>query len=195
MNKFLLVHRGQTGGDLGRHVQGQPYLKPAGASDESLERLSLHKLHRVKIVRAGSPQVEDRGNVRMADAGRRARFTQETKSSRLVTQVAFADDLQRHRTLQIDVERLVSNPHRAATQFDRISILVGHQFVVLEPIGCARGFCLSAVRIRRLIGFATSIESPAKQAHRTEFHGAGKLVPATRTDASALHCRTMVAFH
>ena len=71
----------------------------------------------------------------MTDAGRRARFAQETKPSRLVTEVSLADDLQGHRTSQIDVERLVSNPHRAATQFDRLTSLVGHQFVVLEPIG------------------------------------------------------------
>src|SRR5262249_1048271 len=49
----------------------------------------------------------------------RPRFPQETKPGRLVTEISLADDFERHGTLQIDVERLVSNPHRTATQLDR----------------------------------------------------------------------------
>ena len=81
------MHRSQTGGDLRRNFQRQLYLKPARAFDKVLERFPLHKLHRVEVVLAGSAQVEDRGNIRVAHAGRRTRFAQETKPSRFVTEI------------------------------------------------------------------------------------------------------------
>jgi hypothetical protein len=51
----------------------------------------------------------------MSDAGRRAGFPQKTKADQLVIEISFVDDLQRHRTLQIDVESLVSDPHATPT--------------------------------------------------------------------------------
>ncbi len=68
------MHRCQTAGDLRRNVQRQLNLKPARAFDEILQGFPLYKLHRVKVVPAALAQVEDRGNVRVADAGRCAGF-------------------------------------------------------------------------------------------------------------------------
>ena len=89
--------------------------------------------------------MEDRGNVRVANAGRRTRFAQETKPSRFVTEIFFADDFQCHGTSQIDIERFVSDPHRTATQLDRFSIFVGHQLIMLKPMRTRVGVDLSAV--------------------------------------------------
>ena len=74
MNELLLVHRSQTGGDLSRDFQRQFYFKPTGAFDQALQRLSLDKLHRVKVVLTGSTQMENRGNIRVTNARRRAGF-------------------------------------------------------------------------------------------------------------------------
>ena len=126
VNEALLVHRSQTGGDLRRNVQSQLYLKPARALDEILEGLSLHKLHRVEVILAASSQVEDRGNVRVADAGRRTRFAQETKARRFVTEILFADDFQCHGASKIDVERFVGYAHRAVTQLDRSPVFADY---------------------------------------------------------------------
>ena len=122
MDKVLFVHCGQTGSDLRRDFQRQLYLEPAGAFDEVLERFPLDKLHRVEVVLAGSAQVEDRGNIRVTDAGRRTGFAQKTKPRRFITEISFADDFQCHRASQIDVERFVSDPHRTATQLDRFPV-------------------------------------------------------------------------
>src|SRR4030095_7969543 len=74
VNELFLVNRSQTGGDLGRDVQSQLYLKPARALDEILQGFSLYKLHGVEVTLSASPQVEDRGNIRVTDTGRRTRF-------------------------------------------------------------------------------------------------------------------------
>ena len=131
----------------------------------------------------------------MTDARRRTRFPQETKPRRFVTEIFFADDFKCHGASQIDVKRLVSDTHRTATQLDRFSIFVQHQFIMLESMRYARGFYLSVVWFSRLVGLDSAIQSLAKHAHRTEFHCSRKLITATRADASVLHCRTMVAFH
>jgi hypothetical protein len=36
--------------------------------------------------------MEDRGNIRVTDAGRRTRFAQETKARRFVTEILLTDD-------------------------------------------------------------------------------------------------------
>ena len=87
MDEALLVHGSQTGGDLRRNFQRQLYIKPARAFDEILEGLSLDELHRVEVTLRASAQMEDRGNVRVTNAGRRTRFAQKTKPSRFVTEI------------------------------------------------------------------------------------------------------------
>jgi hypothetical protein len=62
----------------------------------------------------------------MADAGGGTRFAQETKPRRFITQISLVDDFQRHEAVQIDVERLASDPHRTATQLDRIPVCGFH---------------------------------------------------------------------
>ena len=136
MNELFLVHRSQTGGDLRRNVQSQLYLKPARALDEILQSFSLHKLHRVEVTLSASPQVEDRGNIRMTDASRCACFTQETKPRRFVTEIFLADDFQCHGASKIDVERFVGDAHRAATQLDTVSRLrrlLPHSAEIVAP--------------------------------------------------------------
>ncbi len=77
--------------------------------------------------------MKDRGNIRVTDAGRRTRFAQETKPSRFVTEIFFADDFQSHGASQIDVERFVSDPHRTATQLDRFPVFALDEFIMLKP--------------------------------------------------------------
>ena len=115
VNELFLVHRNQTGGDLRRNVQSQLYLKPARALDEILQGFSLYKLHGVEVTLSVSPQVEDRGNIRVPDAGRRTRFAQETKPRRFVTEILLADDFQCHGASKVDVERFIGYAHRAMT--------------------------------------------------------------------------------
>jgi predicted alpha/beta-fold hydrolase len=51
------------------------------------EIASLYKLHRVKVVLTGSAQVENRGNIRVANARRRTGFAEKAKPRRPVIQL------------------------------------------------------------------------------------------------------------
>jgi hypothetical protein len=51
-------------------------------------------------------------------------LAQETKPSRFITQMPFVNDLQGHWAVQIDIERLIGDAHRPATQLYRSAILV-----------------------------------------------------------------------
>src|SRR5271157_707354 len=97
VDELLFVYCSKPASDLGGNFQRQLYLQPAGTFDQVLKRFSLHKLHRVEVTLAGSTKVEDRGNIRMSHLCGCARFTQKTKSCRLVAHIFFADNLQRHR--------------------------------------------------------------------------------------------------
>ena len=119
MDKILFVDSSQPGGDLRRDFQCQLHLQATRTFDEFFERFSLYELHRVKVVLAGSAQVEDRGYVRVTDAGCCTCFTQKSKPGRLITEVSLTDDFQSHGAAQIDIERFVSDPHRTAPQLDR----------------------------------------------------------------------------
>src|SRR6516162_8468087 len=99
-----------------------------------LERFPLYKLHRVEITAPGSAQVEDRSNIRVTNARRRAGFAQKTKPRRFITEIPLADDLQRHGAVQIHVERLVSDAHRPATQLDWFPVFGHHQSVMLKSL-------------------------------------------------------------
>ena len=132
VNELFLVHRRQTGGDLLRNFQSDLYFKPSRALDETVERFPLHKLHRVEVIGPLPPKVEDRGDVGMADARGGTRFPQKSDPRRLVAEILFADDFQRHRTTQIDVKGLVGDTHRTPTQLESFPVLVEHYFVVFE---------------------------------------------------------------
>ena len=72
----------------------------------------------------------------MANARRRSGFAQKTKPRRFITEISVADDFQCHGTVQIDVERLVSDPHRTATQLERFPVFARHQLVMLKSFRC-----------------------------------------------------------
>src|SRR5580704_16011670 len=113
--------------------------------------------------------MEDRGNIWVTDARRRAGFTQKAKSCRFVTEVSLTDDFQCHWAAQIDVERFVSDPHRAATQLDRFPVFARHQFIMLKSVRCVLRCWRARILRRRLAGLNLTSESLAKHADRTKF--------------------------
>src|SRR5215467_12804750 len=97
-------------------------------------------------------------------------LAQKPQASRFITEILFTDDLQRHRASEIDVERFVSNPHRAATQLDGFPVFARHQLVVVKPLGWLAQYWFECIRSRRLAGLNPTDETPAKHADWTEFH-------------------------
>src|SRR5271156_398096 len=97
-------------------------------------------------------------------------LTQETNPRRIITQVSLADDLQCHYAVQIDVERFVSDPHRAAAQLERFPVFAHHQLVVLKSLRRLFRYLLDRFLERRLAGFNPADEPLAKHAYRTELH-------------------------
>ena len=122
----------------------------------------------------------------MTDAGRRARFSQETKPRRFVTEIFFADDLQCHGAAQIDVERFVCDAHRAATQLDRPAVLALHQFVMLKSEGRLLRYRRERF-FRRSSGLGSLIQSPTENTDRTKLSGRGELRAANQACASVVH--------
>ena len=134
MNQILPMHRSQTGSNLGGDFQRQLYRQPPGALNKLLERLSLHELHRVEVTSSASPQIEDRGDIWMAETCRHTGFAQKTSSSRLVTKKSLVDDFQCDRALQVNVDRFVSDPHRSATQLDEFTVFGLQNFIMFEAL-------------------------------------------------------------
>ena len=93
--------------------------------------------------------MEYRGNIRVTNARRCAGFTQKTKPCRFITEISLADDFQCHGAVQIDVERLVSDPHGTATQLDRFPVFAHHQLIVLKSLH----------RLFRSVGLTASSEA------------------------------------
>src|SRR5580704_1325123 len=114
--------------------------------------------------------MEDRGNIWVTDARRRAGFTQKAKSCRFVTEVSLTDDFQCHWAAQIDVERFVSDPHRTATQLDRFPIFARHQFIMLKSVRRVLRCRLECILRQRLAGFNPVSKSLTEHADRTEFN-------------------------
>ena len=91
--------------------------------------------------------------------------------------------------MQIDIERLVSDPHRTATQLDRSTVFGLEEFVMLK----AQRHRFSRRRERRLarrrVRCRPRSERSAKHAKRAVFQPGGKLPATARTDAStfAIH--------
>src|SRR6516162_928819 len=123
----------------------------------------------------------------MANAGGRTCLAQKAKSRRFITQIPFANDLQRHRASEIDVERFESDPHRTATQFERFPVFARHQLVVLKSIRWLvqrRLNCFLKITLPGLS--ATSKTLAGHSTPDTEFHRSGKLIAAARADALGL---------
>src|SRR5208283_5465829 len=175
MNEFLLVHRSQTGSDLRQDFQRQLCLELAGAFNETLQRFPLYELQRVKVIPAGSAQMEDRGNVRVTNARRCACFTQKTKSRRFIADIFFVNELQGHRTPEMNIERLVGYTHRTPAQFDGFPVFALHQLVVVKALGWLYGLQLECIRSRRFAGLGSPAKSLAEHTDRAELHRSRKL--------------------
>src|SRR6516165_498094 len=115
----------------------------------------------------------------MAQPSRRPRLAQKTKPCRFIAEISVADDFQRHRAAQINVERLVSDPHRTVTQLERFAVFARDQLVVLKSFR----WLVQRRRDRlleRRFGLDPAAKTLAEHAHRTEFHCSRKLVTAAR---------------
>src|SRR5580658_8545168 len=89
--------------------------------------------------------------------------------------------------MQIDVDRFVSDPHRAATQLNRCPVFALDQFIMLKALPRLFRCRLDGTHgSRKLAGFNPTSESLAKHANRTEFHCFRNLVTATRAGALGL---------
>src|SRR5580704_17090526 len=104
----------------------------------------------------------------MTNAGCCARLAQKTKARQLVTEIAFANNLQGHRATQINVERLVGDAHSAATQLDRSAIIVQHQFIILESANLLSAVCRPRNWTLFLVRSRFSADSCAQDTNGTE---------------------------
>ena len=116
--------------------------------------------------------MEDRGNIRVTDAGRCARFAQKTKPCRFVAEISLADDFQSHGAVQIDVERLVSDAHRTPTQLDRFPVFALHQFIVLKSL-----HRLFRCRLDRFLNKDSPDSTPPARALRSMQTGQNSIAP------------------
>src|SRR5580704_16665081 len=116
----------------------------------------------------------------MPQLRRCAGLAQKTNPRRFVTEIFFADDFQRHRAVQIDVERLVGDSHRTATQLDRSPVFARHQFIMLKALQPLYWCRLGCSLERRLAGRNPASESLAEHADRTEFLRSSEIVATAR---------------
>src|SRR5271157_2937043 len=108
----------------------------------------------------------------MTDTRRRTGFAEKTKPCRFITEISFNDDFQSHWAVQIDVERLVSDPHRSATQLERFPVFTPHQLVVLKSFRCLVRCRLEWNAKRIFAGLNPASKTLAKHADWAEFHPA-----------------------
>ena len=110
------------------------------ALDQGLKRLAFDILHRIKIRVPLLALIEYGRDVRMLDAGCRARLAQESSTRRVVVQQPVADDLEHDRAPQARVERLVGNAHATAPQLDRSArgILLDLKLLKMDRISHGR---------------------------------------------------------
>ena len=110
-----------------------------------------------------------------------------TKGDRLLAEVSITDDFQCHGAAQIDVERLVCDAHRTATQFDWLPLFAHHQLVMIKPLGWPSRYWLERILSNRgLAGLNPVSESLPKHADRAEFHCSREFIATTRTSALGL---------
>jgi len=70
-----------------------------------------------------------------------AGFAWKTKPRRFITKITLAYDFECHWATQIDVERLVRDPHGTAAQLDRFTVFTRHQLVVLKALQRVFRYC------------------------------------------------------
>ena len=139
MNKALLVGGTQRAGHLKHDFQCQRGRNRPVALHHRLDGFSVHKFHRVKIFSSFVAKVEDGRHIRVAQCGRGTRFTQKPLARNLAAQVGGIDNLQRDKTPEICIKRLIRNPHRAPPQLVKRSILTNRNFKMLEADGFGHG--------------------------------------------------------
>src|ERR1700704_5393611 len=135
--------------------------------DKVFQSLPLHKLHCVEIAVPCSTKVQYRGNVRVTKAGRGASFAQEMMLGRLVSEISFADDLQRHVASQIDIECLVSHSHGSMSQLDGLPVFPGHELIMLQALRYGFGWRFRRLVRNRFAWLSAGFESFAEHANRT----------------------------
>src|SRR6516162_4144903 len=114
----------------------------------------------------------------MTNTGRGARLAQKAKPRRFITQISLTDNFQCHWAVQIDVERLVSDPHRTATQLDWFPVFAPHQFIMLKAFRWLVRCRLDRNVRNSLPGLNPAGKTLAKHADRTEFHCSRKFIAA-----------------
>jgi hypothetical protein len=94
--------------------------------------------------------------------------------------MSLAVDLKRHGAVQIDVERLVSDPHRTATQLDWFTVFARHQFIVPKSMQQLFQWRFDRYpRKQRLAGLNPASKSLAKHAdQKTRYRNSGRCVGA-----------------
>src|SRR6516164_7567410 len=122
----------------------------------------------------------------MPNTGRRPRLAQKAKLRRFFADISLVDDFQRHRAVQIDVERFISDPHRTATQLDRFTVFARYQLVVLKSFRWLVRCRHDRLPERRLAGLKPTSKTLAEHADRTELHCSRKVIAATRAGALEL---------
>src|SRR6516165_1101794 len=122
----------------------------------------------------------------MPNTGRRPRLAQKAKLRRSITEISLVNDFQRHRAVQIDVERFISDSHRTATQLDRFPAFARYQLIVLKSFWWLVRCRLDRLLERRLAGRNPASKTLAEHADRAEFHRSRKLVTAARAGALGL---------
>src|SRR5580700_1988112 len=105
----------------------------------------------------------------MPQLRRRTGFAQKAKPRRFITEISLADDFQCYGAVQINVERLVSDAHRTATQLDWFTVFARHQLIMLKSLRwlvrcCRLDRILGNRRLARLYPVS---ETLAKHAYRT----------------------------
>jgi hypothetical protein len=116
-------------------------------TDEALERFTIHKLHRIKVVPAAFSKVRCRGYIGMTNTGRGSGFPHETAPGRFIIDELCANDLESHRAPEMGINGFVGYSHATASELHRFSIFASKKLVVLkmELVGqvvCHRRFGL-----------------------------------------------------
>src|SRR5882724_9112375 len=96
------------------------------------QRLTFNKLHRVKEFSAPRPQMENRSNIGMPYSGGRSGLSEKTPTGRFVFEKPGIQKLKRNRTAQINVQRLIGNPHRTTAKFLQGSTFSHQNLVMFE---------------------------------------------------------------
>ena len=135
MDDFLIVNRAEPPGELDGQVGGKFRLDGTALGQPCAERLTRHKLHRIEKMLGLVVEKEDTGNVGVAHARGRPRFTQKKRLDGRIAEPIGLDDFQRDFDLQALVKRFVGHAHGAPTQLVRRTIGTRENAVTVELSG------------------------------------------------------------